>query len=222
MDRSDSVHMKTHPSSKSAFTLVEMLTVMAVIAILAGLIVGIQAFAQKKAALTRAEGEIRTYATACEGYKADEGGYPRDLKGGNSVTDSLDPRVDGDPTSIKYQKSSVELYKALSGDDNADGKASGKLYCEFTPSQLQKNSAGEIKFIKDPFGNCYGFSTAGTAMEEQYRQDLLKDPSTKRPTGSELKGFNPTFDIWSTGGVISKSGAGNSLNTERKRWVKNW
>ena len=52
--------MKTQTSPKSAFTLVEMLTVMAVIAILASLIVGIQAFAQKKAALTRAEGEMRT------------------------------------------------------------------------------------------------------------------------------------------------------------------
>ena len=222
MDRSDSVHMKTHPSSKAAFTLVEMLTVMAVIAILAGLIVGIQAFAQKKAALTRAEGEIRTYATACEGYKAEEGGYPRDLKGSNSVTDSLDPRVDGDPTSIKYQKSSVELYKALSGDDNADGKASGKLYCEFTPSQLQKNSAGEIKFIKDPFGNCYGYSTAGTAMEEQFRQDLLKDPGTKRPSGTDLKGFNPTFDIWSTGGVITKAAGGGRAARRRITATSSW
>ena len=216
--------MKTHTSSKSAFTLVEMLTVMAVIGVLAGLIVSIQAFAQKKAALSRAEGEIRTIMAACEGYKGDAGGYPRDLKGANSDTDTLDPRIDGDPSSLKYQKASVKLYKDLSGDENADGKASGKLYCEFIPSQLQKNSAGEVKFIKDPFGNSYGYSTAGAAIEEQYRQDLLRDPSTKRPSGGDLKGFNPTFDLWCTGGVISRTGTsgGDALNSERKRWVKNW
>ena len=216
--------MKTPTSSKSAFTLIEMLTVMAVIGILAGLIVGVQAFAQKKAALSRAEGEIRTLATACEGYKADNGGYPRDLKGDASQTDTLNPRVDGDPTSGKYQKASLELYKALTDDDNADGKGSGKVYFEFTPSQLQKNSAGEIKFIKDPFGNSYGYSTAGAKVEEDYRQSLLKDPSTKRPSGAETKGFNPTFDLWSTGGVITKSGSGtgDALNATRKRWAKNW
>ena len=220
MNRLVSAHMKTKTSPKSAFTLIEMLTVMAVIAILASLIVGIQAFAQKKAALTRAEGEMRTMGAAAESYKADEGGFPRDLKGQNSDTDILDPRIDGDPTNLKYQKASLVLYKALSGDEEANGKAKEKLYCEFLPSQLQKNSSGEIKFIKDPFGNSYGYSTAGVAMEENYRQDLLKDPSTKRPSGTDLKGFNPTFDLWSTGGVVTK-GSG-TLNTERKRWVKNW
>lgn len=217
--------MKTPHSSKSAFTLIEMLTVMAVIAVLASLIVGIQAFAQKKAALTRADAEIHTMATACEAYKAEAGGYPRDVKGKNSDSDALDPRVDGDPTNIKYQKASIVLYKALSGDDNADGKATGQLYSEFKPSQLQKNSSGEVKFIKDPFGNAYGYSTAGAAIEEQYRVELQKNPAAKRPTGTEIKGFNPTFDLWSTGGVISKtdgSAGGDALNTERKRWVKNW
>ena len=222
MDRLVSAPMKTHTSSKTAFTLIEMLTVMAVIAILAGLIVGIQAYAQKKAALTRAEGEMRTMGAACESYKADEGGYPRDLKGKNSDTDVLDPRIDGDPTSLKYQKATLVLYKALSGDENADGKgAKGKLYCEYLPSQLQKIATGQVKFIKDPFGNSYGYSTAGVAMEENYRQDVLKDPSTQRPSGTDLKGFNPTFDMWSTGGVVTRGGA-SSLNTERKRWVKNW
>ena len=213
--------MKTQTSPKSAFTLVEMLTVMAVIAILASLIVGIQAFAQKKAALTRAEGEMRTMGAACENYKADEGSYPRDSKGKNSDTDLLDPRIDGDPTSLKYQKASLVLYKALSGDENAEGKgAQGKLYCEFIPSQLQKTSTGEVKFIKDPFGNSYGYSTAGAKMEEDYRQELLKDPTAQRPSGTKQTGFNSTFDMWSTGGVVTK-GSG-TLNTERKRWVKNW
>ena len=217
--------MKLRMTQKGAFTLIEMLTVMAVIAILAGLILGISGFANKKAALLRAQGEITAMAAACESYKADAGSYPRDDKSGKSNTDDLDPRVEGDPTSEKYQKASLELYKALSGDENANGRGKEKPYCEFKPTQLQKNSSGEIKFLKDPFGNSYGYSTAAVVVEEKYREQLLGDPATRRPTGTDLKGFNPTFDLWSTGGVISKntgSGGYQALNADRKRWIKNW
>ena len=217
--------MKIENSSESGFTLIEMLTVMAVIGILASLIVGVNSFVQRKAARVRAEGEIKTMGAACENYKADAGDYPRDVDGGISTTDELDPRIDGDPSIDKYRKASLLLYKELSGDKDADGKSKDKPYCEYRPDQLQKNSSGEIKFIKDPFGNSYGYSTAGKALEEKYREALLRDPSTSRPSGSDLKGFSPNFDLWSTGGVISKSGTTGSvtsLNSERKRWVKNW
>ena len=202
--------MKLRASSKSAFTLIEMLTVMAVIAILAGLIVSVNAFAHRKAALVRALGEITTMAASCEAYKGDFGDYPRDLTG--SDTDDLDPRIDGDPTSAKYQKASLVLYKALSGDANANGRATEKPYFEFRPDHLQKNSAGEIKFMKDPFGNSYGYSTAGAKLERTFREQLLKNPSATRPTGTAAKGFNSTFDLWSTGGVISRRSA-NGLPT---------
>ena len=214
----------------SAFTLVEMLTVMAVIAILAGLIVQVNAFAHKKAALARAEGEIRTMVAACEAYKGDFGGYPRE----ESVTDDLDPRTDGNSGSEKYQKASLILYKAISGDakqgvnpeppatstDNPDGKPETKGYCEFRPDQLHKNSSGEIKYIQDPFGNSYGYSTAGAKTEEGFRKDLQGDPNASRPKSP--KGYSPSFDLWSTGGVINKESDETKLNPDRKRWVKNW
>lgn len=204
-----------------AFTLIEMLTVMAVISILVSLVVAVNAFAQKKSALTRAEGEIRTMSAACESYKADMGGYPRDGSSddaADSKTDSLCPMFDGDPIAEKYQNACLILYKSLSGDENADGKASGKLYCEFRPNQLKKSSDGEIKYIQDPFGNSYGYSTNGAFSEEFYRSLLERNPGTRRPKSG---GFNPTFDLWSTGGVVSKESAGG-LNSVRKRWVKNW
>ena len=205
----------------SAFTLIEMLTVMAVIAILASLIVSVNAFAHKKAALVRAEGEIRTMIAACEGYKADFGDYPAggtDSSGGESATVAVCPVLDGNPTDKKYQKACKVLYKALSGDAKANGKAEEKTYCEFRPDQLHKNSGGEIEYIQDPFGNSYGYSTNGAASEELFRERLQRSPQAIR---TKSGGFNPTFDLWSTGGVISaKSGA--ELNEDRKRWVKNW
>ena len=217
--------------TSSAFTLVEMLTVMAVIAILAGLIVQVNAFAHKKAALARAEGEIRTMVAACEAYKGDFGGYPRE-----DFTDKLDPRVDGNSAGGKYQEACLVLYKAISGDakqgvspeppatstDKPDGKPETKGYCEFRPDQLHKSSSGEIQYIQDPFGNSYGYSTAGAKTEEKYREAVQKDPSTPRPSGENQQGYSPNFDLWSTGGVISKESDETKLNPERKRWVKNW
>ena len=226
--------------TSSAFTLIEMLTVMAVIAILASLIVAVNAFAHKKAATARADGEIRTMMAACENYRGDFGNYPRDLgengDGKGSWTDKLDPRTDGDPNNSKYLDACVFLYKAISGDampgvdattapkrtDKPDGKPESKGYCEFTPNQLNKSSSGEIRFIQDPFGNSYGYSTAGAEVEEKYREKLQSNPGEKRPSGEEVKGYSPNFDLWSTGGVISKAKDEATLNPERKRWVKNW
>ena len=221
-------------SITSGFTLIEMLTVMCVIAILASLIVAVYGFAQKKAALSRAQGEISAMSNACENYKGDFAGYPRDIGDDkrDSETDKLDPREDGDPSKDKYQDACLYLYKCLSGDakpgtdatrranpnDKPDGLPETKGYCEFKPDQLDKNKKGEIKFIADPFGNSYGYSTAGAEADEKYREEVLKNPDTPR-TGKFQKGFSPTYDMWSTGGLVNK---GDDLNADRKRWVKSW
>lgn len=217
--------------SSSGFTLIEMLTVMAVIAVLASLVVATNAYAHKKAGLVRADGEVHAMASACENYRADFGGFPRDLAEGS--TDKLDPKENGDPTTGKYRDANLYLYKALSGDavqgsvpvekpkptDKPDGKAETKGYFEFRPDMLRKASSGtEILFIQDPFGNPYGYSTAGSRADEEYREKLQADPAATR---DNKEGFNPTFDLWSTGGVVTKD-KGDELNEKRKRWIKNW
>ena len=99
---------------RAAFTLVEMLTVMVIIAILAGLVLSTAGYAQKKAAMSRAEAEIAAMSAACESYKADNGIYPRD---GN--TDNLNARTSGNPSG--YAAASKFLYMELSGDKDATG-----------------------------------------------------------------------------------------------------
>lgn len=213
-------------STPQAFTLVEMLTVMAIIAILTGLVISVGGYAQNKAARERALGEIQEMTTACESYKNDYGGYPQD-----SDTDLLDPRLDGNPNSgasfDRYKKSCLALYSALTGD--TDGAASGKpdgrpeagkkTYIDFKPNRLSydKDANGnikEVKYIQDPFGNCYGYSTMALKQEQEYRETVKKDPTAARPTAAQVKGYNPTFDMWSTGGQT------DILNAAK--WVKNW
>jgi general secretion pathway protein G len=68
----------------AAFTLIELLIVIAIIAILASIVLAAAGSVQKKSARSRAQTEIAAMAAALENYKADNGDYPV-----NSNTGSL-------------------------------------------------------------------------------------------------------------------------------------
>jgi type II secretory pathway pseudopilin PulG len=192
----------------AAFTLIELIVVIAIIIILAGLILSTVGYVQKKGARSRAETEIAAISAACESYKADNGIYPRgnaDLSNRTpSDTDSLDAQTANDPSD--YQSATLFLYKQLSGDTGANFQppAGAKSYFAFKPQMLDgtRDTNGHltsVSYIRDPFGNSYGYSTA-------YQADLEAGVSPPR-------GYNPTFDLWST----ASDTTGNRL-----QWVKNW
>lgn len=204
--------------SPRGFTLIEMITVIAVLVVLASLVIATAGFVQNKASRTQAEGEIKMLSGACESYKIDTGSVPRD-----DATDKLDPREDVAPTSGKYQRANLQLYSSIMGDfepkDSPDGKLDegAKRYVDLPTKMLSytKDPSGGIqtvKYIQDPFGYAYGYSTAQNEQEEDYRKDLRKNPTLARPT--ELKGYNASFDMWST--------ANSTTITQKGKWVKNW
>ncbi len=215
--------------SSRGFTLIEMLMVMVIIAIIASLIVGVSGYANKRSAATRTMGEIQGLSVACESFKADNGTVPRDetKTEANTPPAPIDPRLHGDPNSKSYQDASQFLYQQLAGDADLDGRPGDtvngvqlKMYTEFKPSRLGFNqNKTQVIYLQDPYGNSYGYSTAGARAEEQYRQK-----ATARKTGEEegrsstLQGFNSTFDLWSTAGA-TKSPPDDAT---RMKWVKNW
>src|SRR5438552_3445079 len=76
------------PSSfraEGAMTIIELLVVIIIILILAGLILSIASYVQNKGKRARAETEIAAISAALESYKADNGIYPA-----NNATNSLD------------------------------------------------------------------------------------------------------------------------------------
>lgn len=216
-------------STSPGFTLIEMLTVMTIIAILTGLVIAIAGYAQRRAAVTKAEGQIASMSGGLENYKQDNGSYPRDA----TRTDVIDPRVNGSPTSSTYLTANIFLYKALSGDTGPggtpivppqpdlvpDGKPESTPYFNFPSSMLKTASTGAVSYIVDPFGNAFGYSTAGALFEENFRIQLQANPSAARGTP---KGYNPTYDLWSTGGVSTSSADTAKLIDDSKRWIKNW
>ena len=185
--------------SCSAFTIIELLIVMAVIIVLAGLVLGTSNYVQKKGARSRAEAEIAAMSAALESYKADNGIYP-DSPG-------LDARTDFYPNAgnkAAYETASQALYIALSSDTNLnrtkENTETGKSYFAFKANMLSPQQQDlAVTGIRDPFGNTYGYSTANQA-----------DPN---------KGYNPTFDLWSTAGNRDVS---ESEAVYLARWVKNW
>ena len=188
--RSGTCHKRRYPG----FTLVELIVVIAVIIILVGLVLSTVGYVQKKAARSRAETEIATMSAACESYRADNGIYPR-----NADTDGLNAQTSGNPNSSQYQSASLYLYNALFGATNGGRTpATGaKSYFAFKPNMLSPaDQTQNVQFVKDPFGNSYGYSTIQTA------------------TADPTKGYNPTFDLWSTAGLTS--------GTDSTRWIKNW
>jgi prepilin-type N-terminal cleavage/methylation domain-containing protein len=185
----------------AAFTLIELIVVVGVIAILSGLVLSTAGYARKKSARARAETEIAAISAACESYKADNGVYAF-----NPATNSLDARSNLDPTA--YSNASRLLYEQLSGDLDDDRQPTGKSYFSFKPNMLlPAGGSGPVTGISDPFGNSYGYSTAANPQAN--------------PTPAGTPGYNPTFDLWSTAGV-APSPTPNPPATQQDLWIKNW
>ena len=166
----------------------------AIVVALAGLILATTGYVQKKGARSRAEAEIAGMSAALESYKADNGNYPFDTN-----TNALLP-TESNPAN--YMAASLSLYKLISGDTDADRKSDGKDYFAFKPNMLlpPPPSAALVVAIRDPFGNSYGYSTA-------------KNPDANPTAAATASGYNPTYDLWSTGG--------NTSGTQ-SQWIKNW
>ena len=170
---------------KRAFTIIELLVVIAIIIILAGLILSTVGYVQKKGARSRAEAEIAAMSAALESYKADNGIYPSDT----TLTD-VDATASPTPAAA-----SLYLYEQLSGDTDNDRIPQVKSYFSFKPNQLNPiDQSKPVQCIRDPFGNCYGYSTA-KALGKTY-------------------GYNPTYDLWS---VADANPVPNQI-----QWIKNW
>jgi len=193
-----------------------MLAVVAVIAILVGIVLSTVGYVQAKGAQSRANAEIQSLATACEAYKTDYGIYPVSV----SWTNTLNPKTNGDSTdagtlgsaaapisgNYPYQNSSLYLYTVLTGDTNCTGLATVSYFpikptmCYRPSSTLPISNSNTVRYLMDPWGNSYGYSTAAAQV-------------------SSSNGYNPTFDLWSTGGTVT---TGSAPTNTVLQWVKNW
>jgi len=236
------------PRLSSAFTLIEVVTTMAIIIILTSIVVGIAGYVQNKASRSRAEVERSTILGACENYKSDTGGYPVDASA-DVATDTLSPKKHFNPTATEYQKASVFLYKELTGDKvpasgggtDPDGvpdtdTSGNPLYPSYlkqydprilmTVRDANTRKITKVTGFQDPWGYFYAYSTAGMSEEKKF-QDLLRvgTAGAKRSVGAQNPGFNIAGpDFWSTGGSkpLTAPVSDKQKEQEQAKWVKNW
>ena len=178
------------------------MVVIMIILILAALVLATSSYVQNKGARSRAETEIAAMSAALESYKADNGIYPRDNTT-TGYTDSLDAKINTDPTQSVYKSASVYLFTELSGLNTGQQPVSNKKsYFSFKPQMLGHPTGDNttVSYIRDPFGNSYGYSTANQLASS--------------------KGYNPTYDLWSTAGT-GTSGT-PSPSPIQNTWIKNW
>jgi prepilin-type N-terminal cleavage/methylation domain-containing protein len=192
----------------ASFTLVELLTVMAIISILAGLTLFAASEVLNKASRSRATSEIQAMSTALDAYKTDNGAYPvgnTTVAAGSILTGPPTPGTyPVDPVTANvtaYQTSSQALYQALSGQKfygDTPGTV-GKSYMSFKLNQVGIPT-GPLSYIKDPWNNSYGYSTGDNQR-----------PQVLYPYNGS--GF---FDLWSTAGRTTTSAA------DMNSWITNW
>lgn len=186
--------MKSKNLLKSrGFTLVELLTVITIIVILAGLTVGALGWVQRKAAVDKARAQLALLENGLEQYYADTGVYPeaRDRNGlalyyalfGDGVgPDGIRGTDDDGPVDGKPDDGAKVYVPDL--DPNAN---SGML--EGTPGRAPNK-------VVDPFGNPWEY--IGGDRYERFRN-------------------NPDFDIYSKG----PNGEGRSNRPDGDD-IKNW
>jgi general secretion pathway protein G len=172
--------MKPTPrSGKPGFTLVELMAVVTIIVILAGLVVGGMGFANESQAKKKAVVQMALISKSLEEYKIDNGQYPLTT---NSPSGSGNSDI---------------LFNALYFDSDGDkvgpvvGSGSGdtdqKMYLiELDPNTSKQGWTSGVASaktkIKDPWGNEYRYRTAVDLTGQ-------KNDDTQ----------NPDFDLWSTG-----------------------
>lgn len=175
-------HLKSKSSRRRAFTIIELLVVIGIIAVLAGIFFGVAGGVRERSKISRAETELSLLAQYLAQYKAHYGDFPHvDLAESNSA-DSASKREGEDGI--------VALYDALNGLRAVDGTAldprqrafidRSKFDHQFAPSKNPPTPANPDKApvaLIDPWGNAYRYYYKSSTTWE-----------------------NPTYLLYSTGG----------------------
>ena len=194
--------MKTNlRQGRAAFTLIELMAVITIIIILAGLVVGGMGFVNERQAKEKAKVQLALLSKALEEYKLDTGTYP-----------PTPNKTGAFATSAGTTTSSI-LFDYLFWDSDRDtsggvGDTDQKVYIpELDPATSKQGwttgTASAKTTIVDPWGNQYCYRSA-------------TDSTGKANSGTQ----NPDFDLWSMG-KDGKSNPDTPTNKDNRDDIKN-
>jgi prepilin-type N-terminal cleavage/methylation domain-containing protein len=134
----------------AAFTLIELLAVITVIGILAGLTLGAAGAVRRHGASSTAKAEVAALQAACDRYFADNNLYPSNT--------SVDPLTKTNPST--YTGAGQALFTNLLGSVTLSVAPTTKRYFEPKPAMVYTN--GSPNYLIDPWGYAYGYNSDGT------------------------------------------------------------
>jgi len=133
-----------------AFTLIELLAVITIIGILAGLTLGAAGAVRRHGATSTAKAEVAALQAACDRYFADNNLYP--------LNTSVNPASSVAPSG--YTPAGQALFTNLVGSVTLSAAPTTKRYLEPKPAMVYTN--GTPNYFVDPWGYAYGYNSDGT------------------------------------------------------------
>jgi len=138
----------------AAFTLIELLAVITIIGILAGLTLGAAGAVRRHGATSTAKAEVAALQAACDRYYADYNSYP-------TTTNSMpDPSSGYSPIALTYTNAGQVLFANLLGSATLRAAPTSKRY--FEPKPAMVNTTPSTNILIDPWGYIYGYNSDGT------------------------------------------------------------
>lgn len=130
-----------------SFTLIELMTVVAVIAVLAGLVLGGAGAVRQRAARSQAKVEVGALEAALARYQMDMGAYPLAVQ--------INPTGNAYPANpTTYAGASTILFTNLWGSATYTAAPLRKRFLDAKASMVNTNGAN---YFMDPYGNSYGY-----------------------------------------------------------------
>ncbi len=213
--------MKTRPlrSTSKAFTLVEIMTVITIIGMLAAMSFGMFKLATNKAAKKNTIARLAGIQLGIESYKTDNGEYPEAL-GQEDTTD-----IGG----VSYKVGGARMiYQVLTGDGNSaikgggiasTGKvgSSGAVYWEeVTPPTPKDVESKKKKGMVDVAADGTFFLIDGWRKPFQYVKSI-KDRN-RRISNIDLVHSDADYEVWSYGALDKPLDDPES----QKEWIASW
>jgi prepilin-type N-terminal cleavage/methylation domain-containing protein len=131
--------------SSVAFTLIELLAVITIIGILAGLTLGAAGAVRRHGATSTAKAEVAALQAACDRYFADNSIYPVGT---------------ASPTTVTAPAGATALFTNLVGSATLTVAPTSKRYFEPKPAMVFTNTSPN--YFIDPWGYAYGYNSNGT------------------------------------------------------------
>lgn len=211
--------MKTLKRKRSlaAFTLIELLIVITIIALLFALTIGGFSYAQRFAARSKTSATIKAVQSGLERYNAEFGEYP-------------EPSNPGDTISIQDRTYTVAgaamLYQAMSGDGYDAIKIQSAPANSGAPQsdgEIEPNESKNVMLTDMP-------KEIWRQLDGRYFMiDGFSNPLQYRLRTSSTQTINSNYDIWSYGEdeentmVQSiETMTGGPVKEASEKWIRNW